>query len=162
MALLHKGSLVQTRFKSMCLLNAWKGWGRLSVTGIQPLVKQPCACTCGSLPTDAYLVDVTCKPTEPAGPIMSSPYWRLPSLPSPLSLAGAKHRFTLAMRCHSQLARPHALFDAERVSKAKKSVRNHQAKLVKRGLRGEMFEIIFSCKILSRFFPFYSQTFCRF
>ena len=38
-----------------------------------------------SLPTAASLcVDVTCRPTVPAGPIMSSPYWRLPSLTSSL------------------------------------------------------------------------------
>ena len=37
--------------------------------------------------------------------------------------------------------------------------------LVRRGLRGEMSEIVFSCKILSRFFPLYPQTFwpsCRY
>ena len=88
------------------------------------------------------LVDVTYKPTVPAGPIMSSLYWRLPSLPSPLCLAGAGHRSSLVMRCHSQLARPHALFDADRASKVKESVRNCQAMLVRRRLRGEMFEIV--------------------
>ena len=33
-----------------------------------------------------------------------------------LRLAGVGHRSSLAMRCHSQLARPHALFDADRAS----------------------------------------------
>ena len=31
--------------------------------------------------------------------------------------------------------------------------------LVRRGLQGEMLEIVFSGKIVLRFFPFYSQTF---
>ena len=49
----------------------------------------------------------------------------------------------------------HMLFDTDRASQAKESARNRQALLLRRGVRGEMFEIVFSCKILSRFFPFY-------
>ena len=47
------------------------------------------------------------------------------------------------------------MFDPDKASYAKESARNRQALLVRRGLRGEMFEIVFSCKILLRFFPFY-------
>ena len=43
------------------------------------------------------------------------------------------------------------MFDADRASKAKESVRNRQALLVRKELRGEMFEIVFSWKILLRF-----------
>ena len=75
----------------------------------------------------------------------------------PLRLAGAGHRFSLAMRCPWQLARPHALFDADRANLDKESVRNCQAMLVRRRLQGETFSQAKSYR--SPFFPFYPQTF---
>ena len=107
----------------------------------------------------------TCRPTMPAGPIISRPYWRLSPLPSPFHLAGAGHRSSLAMSdrgvTHNSLDHTLCLMLIG-LALVKRSVRNYQAMPLRGGLRGKMFEIVFSCKILSRFFPFYPQTFCRF
>ena len=90
----------------------------VSLTGIQPMVKQRCVCT---------------FPPSPLLPLFSlmmlhagQQYMYQLSLschhvgyhpcPSPLHLAGTGHRSNLAMKCHSQLARPHALCDADRAS----------------------------------------------
>ena len=39
-----------------------------------------------------------------------------PTLPSPRRLAGARHKSSLLMRCHTRFARPDALCDADRAS----------------------------------------------
>ena len=84
----------------------------------------------------------------------------LPSLPSPLRLAGARHISSLAMRCHCNLLDHMPCVMLIGLTRPKKVPAT-----IKICLRGEVFEIVFSCKILSLFFPFYPQTFwpsCRY
>ena len=54
-------------------------------------------------------VDVTCRSTVPAGPI----YHHLLDSSHPLDRAGSGHRSSLTIMCHTQLARPYALCDAD-------------------------------------------------
>ena len=136
-----------------------RGGGGLSLTRIPPLVEQRCACTlppwhtpdcCLMLMLMLQQVNSTSRAYHVIT-LLAATIPPLSALPAPgidLVWRWGVPRNSLDHTLCLMLIRL-----------AKTSVRNCQAMLVRRGLRGEMCEIVFSSKIVSPFFPFYPQTF---
>ena len=87
---------------------------------------------------------------------MSSPHWRLPSLPSALLAPGIDLAWRWGVAGNSLDHTPCVLLIG---LVGQRKCLQLSSYAWGRGLWGEVFEIVFSCKILSHFFPFNPQTF---